>query len=531
LTTNNTTAGQLVTVTNGTGATMTNMQVSVDTTALKTFMNGRTTVSNAFNTSTRALTTTVNGITGSSVTISTANDSTTASNGLTLNGKDVRLGGTLTGATTIATGATNTIALTGLQTGSDGDSLVSLGVNGVLRKLVNITRANTTASNNLVTVANGTNATFTAMTVGVDTTNLKSFLNNKITVTSSAPLSGNGTSGSPLSLTTNNTTAGQLVTVTNGTGATMTNMQVSVDTTALKTFMNGRTTVSNAFNTSTRALTTTVNGITGSSVTISTANDSTTASNGLTLNGKDVRLGGTLNSATTISQGTNLMTYTGSPGSANSSMISIQNTATGSNGTVLLDMLTPNSDVSNYRLGKATTLGNSSEITFRTIGNNSDSNSLSLGFFGSQYLVNLTKKGNLGIGSNLFVPTQKLDVDGGVRIRSLGTGASTDSVVTVDANGVLRIRNLLSIGSANQLSVSLSATVPALSIGDPGSVTITVTGAAVGDGVIVNPNSDLPVGVVIAYSRVSAANTVKIGFTGTGSSSSFAQIFDIKVIK
>jgi hypothetical protein len=89
----------------------------------------------------------------------------------------------------------------------------------------------------------------------------------------------------------------------------------------------------------------------------------------------------------------------------------------------------------------------------------------------------------------------------------------------------------LSIGSANQLSVSLSATVPALSIGDPGSVTITVTGAAVGDGVIVNPNSDLPVGVVIAYSRVSAANTVKIGFTGTGSSSSFAQIFDIKVIK
>jgi hypothetical protein len=543
----------------------------------------------------------------------------------------------------------------------------------------------------------------------------------------------------------------------------MTNMQVGIDTMALKTFVNGRTTVSNAFNTSTRALSTTVNGITGSSVTIPTTIDSTTASNGLTLNGKDVRLGGALTMPTTITQGSNLMTYTGSPVSANFSMISIQNMATGSNGTVLMDMLTPNSNVSYYRLGKSTTFGNSAEITFRSVGNNNDSNSLSLGFFNSQYLLNLTKNGNLGIGANLFVPTQKLDVDGGARIRSLASGAASDSIVTVDGSGVLRRRNLSSIianiyntdgtltgertvtnngnvlnfvgngtsgfpirlksplatssevsigiydrnsdtkgwmigsntyngvantngnqsrelhfatlgfanagvkmkidsagnvaigrntdpairlavqggislgngnflpdtafyrdenfvtfrhngtsedfigyrnntfyfadcpggsdvtnpnvmvlgnlgvgnttpsaklhvngnaritsmslgastdsivvvdhngelkkraasavANSNQLSLSSSATVPALSLGDVGSVTITVTGAAVGDGVIVNPTSDLPAGVVIAYSRVSVTNTVKIGFTGTGSSSSFTQTFDIKIIK
>jgi hypothetical protein len=223
-------------------------------------VNANTSVATTFNITTRVLTTTVNGVT-SSVTIPNANDSTTVSNGLTLTGKDVRLGGTLTSATTITTSNTNTLALSGLQNGTSGDSLVSLGAGGVLRKVavsalvsgdnwgnqtvavsapltgngtsgspLNITRANTTASNNLVTVTNGTNATFMAMTVGVDTTNLKSFLNNKITITSSAPLSGNGTSGSPLSLTSNNTTAGQLVTVTNGTGASLTNMQVGVDT-------------------------------------------------------------------------------------------------------------------------------------------------------------------------------------------------------------------------------------------------------------------------------------------------------------
>ncbi len=42
----------------------------------------------------------------------------------------------------------------------------------------------------------------------------------------------------------------------------------------------------------------------------------------------------------------------------------------------------------------------------------------------------------LGIGTN--APSAKLDVDGTARIRSLGTGAGTDFIVTADANGNLR---------------------------------------------------------------------------------------------
>jgi hypothetical protein len=142
---------------------------------------------------------------------------------------------------------------------------------------------------------------------------------------------------------------------------------------------------------------------------------------------------------------------------------------------------------------------------------------------------NVMVLGSLGVGNT--TPAARLHVTGNARITSMSLGAATDSVVVVDHNGELKKRAASAVANSNQLSLSSSATVPALSLGDVGSVTITVTGAAVGDGVIVNPNSDLPAGVVIAYSRVSATNTVKIGFTGTGSSSSFTQTFDIKIIK
>lgn len=63
-------------------------------------------------------------------------DSTTASNGLTLTGKDVRLGGALTSATSITTSATNTIAFSGLQTGTLNDSfIVADPSTGILKRV------------------------------------------------------------------------------------------------------------------------------------------------------------------------------------------------------------------------------------------------------------------------------------------------------------------------------------------------------------------------------------------------------------
>ncbi len=63
------------------------------------------------------------------------NDSTTASNGLNLVGKDVRLGGNLTQATTIATGG-NALNVTGLPGGAATDSIVTINnATGQLRKI------------------------------------------------------------------------------------------------------------------------------------------------------------------------------------------------------------------------------------------------------------------------------------------------------------------------------------------------------------------------------------------------------------
>jgi hypothetical protein len=63
-------------------------------------------------------------------------DSTSASNGLTLSGKEVQLGGTLTKATTITTSATNTIALGGLQSGATSDSILVVNPSsGVIKRI------------------------------------------------------------------------------------------------------------------------------------------------------------------------------------------------------------------------------------------------------------------------------------------------------------------------------------------------------------------------------------------------------------
>jgi hypothetical protein len=63
-------------------------------------------------------------------------DSTSASNGLTLSGKEIELGGTLNKATTITTSASNTLSLGGLQSGNVSDSILVVSPsNGVLRRV------------------------------------------------------------------------------------------------------------------------------------------------------------------------------------------------------------------------------------------------------------------------------------------------------------------------------------------------------------------------------------------------------------
>lgn len=301
---NSTAATNLITITNGTGATLTAMTVGVDTAALKTFLNNKITV-----TASAPL---------------TGNGTTTSPLGITQNNTS---GGQLITVTN-GTGASFTAMTVGVDTAAlktfvSGKTAVSVSApitgDGTVANPIGVTRA--TATNGiLTTVTNGANAAFTALKYDVDTAALKTFLNNKVTVTASAPITGDGTAANPISVTRATATNGVLTTVTNGTNAAFTALKYDVDTVALKTFINGRTT--NTLTAASNAITNTINGVaatltpalgtiasgftlgfdaTGNLVRgLGAAPDSTTASNGLTLTGKDVRLGGVLTASTTI---------------------------------------------------------------------------------------------------------------------------------------------------------------------------------------------------------------------------------------
>jgi hypothetical protein len=365
LATNNTTSGPLVTISNGVGATLTAMSVAIDTTALKTFIasnmgtspikesftttvnnviqsstligqnlsagtllqttgtpagaslkaagyqvdttalksfvNARSTntlsnatntitstvngivasapavntVANTFNSTTRALTTTVNGVVGTSVTLPGGNDSTTASNGLALTGKDVRLGGTLTGATTLTTSATNTLALAGLQSGSSTDSILVVNpITGVIARK--------------------------AMPSGMIMKRVK--LSSATMQTISDP--NTPESPTPIIATYEDTT-GAVISVNIVSRTANTSFTIHSATNVGSGYLNY------AYPSQGIVLATGPQGPQGPQGVGS--RDSTTASNGLTMIGKDVQLGGALTKATTVSglSATNKMSYTG----------------------------------------------------------------------------------------------------------------------------------------------------------------------------------------------------------------------------
>jgi hypothetical protein len=80
----------------------------------------------------------------------------TADNGLTKTGSNVKLGGALTAATAVATTATNTFSLTGLQGGLSTDSIMTITAAGVVQRMsMSAVGANTiTVGNGLTKVGN-----------------------------------------------------------------------------------------------------------------------------------------------------------------------------------------------------------------------------------------------------------------------------------------------------------------------------------------------------------------------------------------
>jgi hypothetical protein len=210
----------------------------------------------------------------------------TANNGLTKSGVNVRLGGNLTGATTIGLGV-NSLTFTGttgtLRYGSD------LSAQYTNRSLVDRGFVTGLTSQRLLTTSFNT---YSASTL----TNINSRLLTSAFNTYSATTLTNINSR----LLTN--------TYLIYTASTLTNINSRVLTTAFNTYSAATLT-----NINSRVLTTAFN--TYSASTLTNINSRIlTANNGLNKVGSNVRLGGNLTGATTIGLGVNSLTFTGTTG-------------------------------------------------------------------------------------------------------------------------------------------------------------------------------------------------------------------------
>lgn len=92
-----------------------------------------------------------------------------------------------------------------------------------------------------------------------------------------------------------------------------------------------------------------------------------------------------------------------------------------------------------------------------------------------------------------------------------------------NAGGVMQYRRpadsvAFEVASCRRASTPTTITALSLASGITTSTTITLTGASPNDYVIIQPAANLPSGVLIAYARVSAANTITIGFLNTTAS-------------
>lgn len=345
---NNTTSGQLITITNGAGATFTAMTVAVDTTALKTF------ISNA------------------------------------------------------------------VQTGS-------------------ITGKNTTAGS-LVTVTNGTGATFTAMTVGVDTTALKTFLNGKIQSSVSAPLSGDGTAANPLTITRATATNGVLTTVTNGTNSTFTALKYDVDTTALKTFLNNKVQV-------TSASPLTGNGTTASPLTI--GQNGATSGQILTWNG------------------TAWVPQNASSGADN------WGTQTASTSAPISGNGTSGSPITMTSAALAAALKTSPAMDTVAAIARANGDGDAWGVTGENQTSNVGRTGSVAIG--IPTPTNRLHVSAAsnpIRLEGLQSGSTTDSIMTIDPTGIVRMRHLTLVANSSNNDWKI--------VGNSGTISPTTVGTTVG---------------------------------------------------
>jgi hypothetical protein len=473
---------------------------------------------------------TVNTITGkiNRINLSSLNkvDSTTTSNGLNLVGKDVRLGGNLTQATTIATGG-NDFNITGLTAGAATDSLVTVNTTTGKINRINLSSLNKVDS---TTTSNGLNLVGKDVRLGGNLTQATTITNNANPLTiatggTALNITGLTAGAATDSLVTVNTTTGKInrinlsllnkvdsTTTSNGLNLVGKDVRLGGNLTQATTIATG----GNDFNitgltagAATDSLVT-VNTTTGkiNRINLSSLNkvDSTTTSNGLNLVGKDVRLGGNLTQATTITNNANPFTIatggtalniTGlTAGAATDSLVTV-NTTTGKINRINLSSLnkvdsTTSSNGLNLigkdvRLGgnltQATTItNNANPLTIATGGNDFNITGLTAGAATDSLVTVNTTTGKINrinlsslnkvdstttsnglnlvgkdvrLGGNLTQATTIATGGNDFNITGLTAGAATDSLVTVNTTtGKINRINLSSLNKVDSTTTS-----------------------------------------------------------------------------
>lgn len=211
-----------------------------------------------------------------------------------------------------------------------------------------------------------------------------------------------------------------------------------------------------------------------------------------------------------------------------------------------------NTAVGSKVLYKNTTGSANTSIGFEAMGNNiNGSNNLAVG----QYALgnNTSGSGNLAIGNNTMTTNTtgtnnttigydaNVGADGLTNATAIGYKAmvsQSNSLILGGINGVnggtntkvgigtttptatLDVSGRFKLGADGSVLFGIikqtaDANVPSINASSDYAQTFTVTGAEIGSTVMVSPASQLPAGVIIAYARANAADTVTVVFTNT----------------
>ncbi len=405
-----------------------------------------------------------------------------------------------------ASGGYNPLQITGLPAGSSGDNILSINSTGVVGSV--------TASVIVGSAAwslNGNAATSSNFLGTTNTTPLQFKFNNTLASYLDANNTSFGTSSIATTAGTNNTAIGY--------SATASNNATAIGANAVANQANN-TAIGNSALANTSAQTTAI-GASSQALYVNNIavgySAQATISNQETVVGSFAQAQGQNNISIGYSakaNGSDKITVVGSNAQGsfqNNTVVGYSAQATTNNQATAIGATAAAQAQNATSLGYAASAAGVNSTAIGEGASATATNSTAIGYNSSATAVNALVLGNsstnVGIGTSTPNTGTKLDVNGSFKMGSSGSVLSNFIKTTV---------------TINPGSMLAGSTV---------TTTSTITGAATGNSVIINPRSALPTGVLIAYCYISAANTLTVVFTSAVAADPPSTVFDITLIQ